>query len=310
MSATATDAKSRNRAPPGEPRIYAHCWTLLPVMNAVEAAHFAAENGFQGLEIYCNPLDFWPGTISEATLAELAGIGRAEGLGFALYGCSSVNAATGLPELQALNVDTVKRMLDVCGKIGSGILCIHPGTIDEFDCLQRRGVPFHTERFDRARLLREGQQRAVEAFAEWADLAAPFGVTIVVENEVHTRHTAAPTAESLAAMIEAVDRPNLKVNFDTGHAFIGAGLLKELDALKPHIAHFHLDDNSTPRASEHLPLGEGVVCFPAIAEFLATAEVALAIEVYAPDRPVEATLKSRDYILGVIEEARPAAGPG
>lgn len=305
MPATATNDKSRSRTPPGQPRIYAHCWTLLPVMNAVEAARFAADNGFAGLEVYCNPLDFWPGMIAEATLAELAGIGRGEGLGFALYGCSSVNAATGLPEQQALNVETMKRMLDICGKIGSAILCIHPGTIDEFGCLERRGVPFHTERFDRDRLLREGQERAVLAFAQLADLAAPFGVTIVVENEVHTRHTAAPTAESLAAMVEAADRPNLKVNFDTGHAFIGAGLLEELDALKVHIGHFHLDDNSTPRASEHLPLGEGAVGFPSIAGFLATADAALAIEIYSPDRPVEATLESRDYILGVIERARP-----
>ena len=29
-----------------KPRIYAHCWTLLPVMNAVGAARFAADNDF------------------------------------------------------------------------------------------------------------------------------------------------------------------------------------------------------------------------------------------------------------------------
>lgn len=306
MPATAADEKSRSGTLPGGPRIYAHCWTLLPVMNAVEAARFAAENGLAGLELYCNPLDFWPGMIAQATLAELAGIGRAEGLGFALYGCSSVNAATGLDEFKALNLETVKRMLDICGQIDCPILCFHPGRIDEFDCLERRGVRFHTERFDRDRLLREGQERAVEAFAQWADLAAPFGTTIVVENEVHVRHTAAPTAESLAAMIEAAARPNLKVNFDTGHAFIGAGLLEEIEALKAHIGHFHLDDNSTPLASEHLALGEGAVGFASIADVLATTDAALAIEVYAPDRPVEATLKSRDYILGVIERARPS----
>ncbi len=310
MTTAETDAKSRDRVSPKDPRIYAHCGTLLPVMNAVEAARFAADNGFAGLELYCNPLDFWPGMIAEATLAELGAIARGEGLGFALYGCSSVNAATGLEEFQALNDDTVKRLLDICGEIDCPILCIHPGTIVEFGALERRGVPFHTERFEREPLLREGRRRAVAAFAQWADLAVPFGVAIAVENEVHTRHTAAPTAASLAAMIEAVDRPNLKVNFDTGHAYIGGGLIEELEALEAHIGHFHLDDNSTPRASEHLPLGEGAVDFASIVDVLATAEVALSIEVYAPDRPVEATLKSRDYILGVIEQARPPAGLG
>ena len=291
------------------PRIYAHCWTLLPVMNAVEAARFAAENGFQGLEVFCNPLDFWPGMIDEETLAELAAIARGEDLGYSFYGCSYVNAATGLAELRTLNDDTMKRMLDVCGMIGASVLCIHPGTIVGFGNLERKGVPFHSERFDRDDLMREGRQRSVETITRWADLAAPVGVTIVVENDVHVRHTAAPTAESLAEIVTAVGRPNVKVNFDTGHAFIGAGLLEELDVLKPLIGHFHLDDNSTPRASEHLPLGEGTIDFPSIAEFLGTADAALSIEIYAPDRPVEATLESRDYILGVIAGAGPPAIP-
>ena len=168
---------------------------------------------------------------------------------------------------------------------------------------------FHIERFDRDELLSDGQQRSVEAIAKWADLAAPVGVTIVVENDVYVRHTAAPSAEALSAIVTAVDRPNIKVNFDTGHAFIGAGLTEELDVLKPCIGHFHLDDNSTPQASEHLPLGEGAVDFLSIAAFLATADTALSIEIYAPDRPVEATLASRDYILGVIASARPSATP-
>ena len=290
-----------------EPRIYAHCWTLLPVMNTVEAARFAADNGFQGLEVFCNPLEFWPGMIDAATLAELAAIARGEDLEFSLYGCSTVNAATGLAEIRSLNDDTMARMLDVCAKIGATVLCIHPGTIVEFGNLERKGVPFHSERFDRDDLMREGRQRSVETITRWADLAAPVGVTIVVENDVHVRHTAAPTAESLAEIVTAVGRPNVKVNFDTGHAFIGAGLIEELDVLKPLIGHFHLDDNSTPRASEHLPLGDGAVDFPSIAECLATADAALAIEIYAPDRPVEATLASRDYILGVIASARPPA---
>ena len=309
MTTPDTDTKSRDRELPMEPRIYAHCWTLLPVMNAVEAARFAADNGFQGLEVFCNPLEFWPGMIAEATLTELAAIARGEGLGYALYGGPTVNAATGLAELRTLNDDTMERLLDVCGKIGATVLCLHPDTIVEFGNLERKGVPFHTERFDREDLLREGQQRSVEATARWADLAAPIGVTIVVENDVHVRHTAALTAEFLAAMVTAADRPNIKVNFDTGHAFIGAGLIEELYVLKPHIGHFHLDDNSTPQVRDHLPLGEGAIDFSSFAEFLARADAALSIEIYAPDRPVAATLASRDYILGGIASAGPPAAP-
>jgi sugar phosphate isomerase/epimerase len=247
--------------------------------------------------------------IDEAFLAEIDTIARGEDLGISLYGCSKVNPAAGLENDRTYNDDLIERMLDVCAKIGATILCIHPGTIAGFGYLERKGVPFHSDRFDREELLSDGQQRSVEAITKWADLAAPIGVTIVVENDVHVRHTAAPTVEALAAMVTAAGRPNVKVNFDTGHAFIGAGLIEELDVLKGHIGHFHLDDNSTPEVSDHLPLGEGTIDFPSIAEFLGTADAALSIEIYAPDRPIEATLASRDYILGVIAGAGPTAKP-
>lgn len=43
--------------------------------------------------------------------------------------------------------------------------------------------------------------------------------------------------------------------------------------------------------------------FPTIARRLGSSDAALAIEIYVPERPVEATLASRDYILNVIREA-------
>ena len=151
--------------------------------------------------------------------------------------------------------------------------------------------------------MRAGHGSAVEAIAGWADMAAPMGVTIVVENDVHVRHTVARTARSLAALVEAMKRPNVKVNFDTGHAFLGAGLTEEFDILEHLIGHYHLDDSATPEISDHLPLGEGAVPFPSIARRLGSSDAALAIEIYAPERAVEATLPSRDHILKVIAGA-------
>ena len=50
--------------------------------------------------------------------------------------------------------------------------------------------------------------------------------------------------------------------------------------------------------------------FPAIARRLGSSNAALAIEIYAPERAVEATLASRDYILKVIAEAEAPGAPG
>lgn len=299
MTSTADSAESAPRGP----RIYAHCWTLLPVMGPPEAARFAAKNGFAGLELLCNPRDFWPGLIPGATLDELAAIGRDEGIEYSLYGGYTLNAATRLPELKALNTETMKRTLEVAAHVGATVLCIHPGVVVELRNLERKGVRFQTERFDRGHLIEDAWKSAVEAIGGWADLAAPVGVTIVVENDVHVLHTVAVTVASLAALVEAVARPNVKVNFDTGHAFLGAGLTEEFDILEHLIGHYHLDDTATPEVSDHLPLGEGAVPFPSIARRLGSSDAALAIEIYAPERPVEATLASRDYILSAIAEA-------
>jgi sugar phosphate isomerase/epimerase len=275
-------------------------------MGPVDAARFAARNGFQGLELTCDPLDFWPGLVGEVTLAELVAIGRGEGIGYTLYGPAALNPASAPPEEQAAGDELIKRAAEAAIRVGSPILCIHPGVVNELFNLERHGKPFATGRYDRGRLALQGWQRAVETMGRWADMIAPAGLTLVVENEVHVRHTAAPTAEALAAMVRATRRPNVKVNFDTGHAFVGAGLAAEFAALEPHIAHLHLNDNER-KVSDHLPLGTGRVDFPSIAGFLATVDAALVLEVYAPDRAEAAMLESRDHLLRVIAAASPAS---
>lgn len=282
-----------------EPRIYPCTWTLQPIMGVVEAARFAARMGFPGLEIQCDPLDFWPGTIPPAVLSELRGIGQGEGLSYALYAQDDINPAAITPERRSAGAEMVRRAIETAAALHCRILCLHPGVVAELSSLERHGKPYETTRRDRAQLRRDGWRRAVDSIAGWAELAQRSGLTIAVENEVHTRFTAAPRAEDLAAMIEAIGRPNVKVNFDTGHAFIGAGLHQELNALRPHIAHVHLNDNATKR-SDHLPIGEGAVDFPSISTFLANVDGILSLEIYAPDRPVEAILQSRDYLREVL----------
>jgi sugar phosphate isomerase/epimerase len=289
-------------------RIYACTWSLFPVMGPVEAARFAARNGFQGLEINCDPLDFWPGLVNEAILAELVAIGKGEGVGFTLYNPSAVNPASLLPEEQIAGDEIIKRAAETAVRLGSPVLCIHPGVIAELFSLERHGVPFSTGRYDRESLRRQAWRRAAETIGRWADLLTPAGLKLVVENEVHVRYTAAPTAQSLADMVEAAGRPNVKVNFDTGHAFVGGGLAEEFAVLEPYIAHVHLNDNQR-KVSEHLPLGMGRVEFASIADFLATLDAALVLEIYAPERPVAAMLESRDYILRLIAQVSGLSRP-
>jgi sugar phosphate isomerase/epimerase len=271
-------------------------------MDTLEAVRFTAREGFAGIELECSPLGFWPTTLSQSVVKELATIGRGEGIGYTVHAPDSINPATDLPEAKVRDNEIFRSLVELAQGLSSPVVGIHPGVVHTLFALERRGVPFVTERYNRDKLVADGRKRAIETYAQWGDLCAEAELTLTVENEVHVRHSVAPTAEILAEMVEAIGRDNIKVNFDTGHAYIGAGLAEEFNVLKDHIVHMHLDDGRTPGASEHLPLGEGLADFSPLVDFMATMEGALVLEVYAPDRPVEATLESRDYLLKLMSQ--------
>jgi sugar phosphate isomerase/epimerase len=196
-----------------------------------------------------------------------------------------------------------RRLLDMAVHLGSPVVGIHPGVVHALFALERRGVPFEVERYSRETLIADARKRAVDTYGDWGDLCREADLTLTVENEVHVRHSAAPTAEILAELIGKAGRTNIRVNLDTGHAYIGAGLAEEFGVLRDLIVQMHLNDGRTPGVSEHLPLGGGLADFSPLAPFIARMDGAAVLEIYAPDRPVRATKESRDYLLRVLREA-------
>lgn len=283
--------------------LYACNWTLMPAMDTAEMIRFAAREGFAGLELECGPLYFWPTAIDAGEVRELRRIADGEGVGLSVHAPDHINPATPLSEDRARDAELVRRLIDLAVGLESPVVGIHPGVAVELFCLERRGKPFETPRHSREAIMASSRTRAVDTIAEWADWCGSAGLTLTVENEVHVRHTVAPTAGVLRDMIEAAARPNLKVNLDTGHAYCGGGLAEEFATLEDHIVHFHLDDGDTPGESQHLVLGEGEADFAVLAPFLKSFGGIAALEVYAPERPVEATLASRDYLLRVLAAA-------
>jgi sugar phosphate isomerase/epimerase len=215
----------------------------------------------------------------------------------------SLNPATDQPEVKTRDGEIFRRLLDLAVRLGSPAVGIHPGVAHALFALERRGVPIEVERYSRDALVADARKRAVDTVGDWADLCREAGLTLTVENEVHVRHSVAPTAEILAELIGKAGRANIRVNLDTGHAYIGAGLAEEFRVLKGLIVQMHLNDGRTPGVSEHLPLGEGRADFSPLASFIARMPGAAVLEIYAPDRPVHATQESRDYLLRVLREA-------
>ena len=145
------------------------------------------------MELECDPLGFWPTTISQSTVRELVAIRESEGIDYTVHAPGLINPATDQPETKVRDNVIFKRMVELATRLSSPVVGIHPGVVDTLFCLERRGVPFATERYSREELSEDDRKRAVETYSEWGDLCAEAGLTLTVENEVHVRHTVEQT---------------------------------------------------------------------------------------------------------------------
>ncbi|NIO09595.1 MAG: TIM barrel protein, partial [Anaerolineales bacterium] len=180
-------------------------------MDTVEAARFTAREGFAGIELESTPLGFWPTTLSQSIVRELATIGKGEGIRYTVHAPDSINPATDLPEAKGRDNEVFRRLVELAKRLSSPVVGIHPGVIHTLFALERRGVPFTIERYNRDDLVVKGRKQAMETYVAWGDLCAEAGLKLTVENEVHVRHSVAPTAEILAQMVEETGRDNIKV---------------------------------------------------------------------------------------------------
>ncbi len=87
------------------------------------------------------------------------------------------------------------------------------------------------------------EERFLEAHCEAADRAAGLGLDLCIENIEVER------MEPVVRFVRQVDRPNFRMNFDTGHAFLASryfhfDFLESLRMALPLLGHVHLNDNT------------------------------------------------------------------
>jgi len=106
--------------------------------------------------------------------------------------------------------------------------------------------------------------RSAATWKELAALAAPSGVTVMLENVYETE------PELFLEVLGRVGAPNLKVCFDVGHllAFSTGDFPHWLKTLAPVIGHLHLHDNHGDE-DNHLTLGAGKVPLQETLDYLA-----------------------------------------
>jgi len=106
--------------------------------------------------------------------------------------------------------------------------------------------------------------RSAATWKELAALAAPHGVTVMLENVHETE------PELFLEVLGRVGAPNLQVCFDVGHllAFSTGDFPYWLETLAPVIGHLHLHDNHGDNDT-HLALGAGRVSLRETLDYLA-----------------------------------------
>ncbi|WP_445474103.1 sugar phosphate isomerase/epimerase family protein [Methanococcoides methylutens] len=103
----------------------------------------------------------------------------------------------------------------------------------------------------------------VRSIQELCDTAEEYGITIAVENMPDFPMIFGREPDEMLRMMDDVDRDNLGMTLDVGHANTAGHLEEFLAKCSDRIIHVHLHDNMGKR-DEHLPAGRGSVNWKAV----------------------------------------------
>jgi sugar phosphate isomerase/epimerase len=247
------------------------------------------------------------GKVIPNRLAALTAVTRQFPLKYSVHGlvCSNFMHSATLRQ----QVEAVKAFLQVCDAVGSQILVHHTGFVSPDRLADRAGA----------------DQREFDALAEVADVAAKYGVRIVLENIF----TVQPgeyrkTPSQVADTVRALNHPNIAALIDFSHAYIestykGLDFMDELRAMAPVSGHLHVHDSFGVASGDlktfypqeltalgigdiHMPIGWGDIPFDEIFDELTFLPgTILMMEISGRFRPEQAACleKARKFAAAV-----------
>jgi|LGVF01.1.fsa_nt_gb sugar phosphate isomerase/epimerase len=137
-------------------------------------------------------------------------------------------------------------------------------------------------------------QQNVLGLQRLCDFADDFGVTIAVENMPRMDLIFGKAPDEMAGIIELVDRENLGMTLDVGHAHTNGALSEFL--MMNEIVHVHIHDNGG-RRDEHLPIGQGTIAWADVIGELCKRHSGCRFVIEA--RSLEEGQASLEYLRGV-----------
>jgi sugar phosphate isomerase/epimerase len=147
------------------------------------------------------------------------------------------------PSAHRAAVDDLKRCVDWLRAAGGACLVVHPGVLSApEDAAPRRAA-------------------LASGLGELADHARDTGLVVCVENLPPGVHPGSRVRD-LAALVAELDRPELALALDTGHAHLAAAADTETRAAAGWLRTTHVHDNAG-RHDTHDPPGAGTIDWPA-----------------------------------------------
>jgi sugar phosphate isomerase/epimerase len=163
-------------------------------------------------------------------------------------------------------VDNFKRRVDMAKQLGATVVNTGPGEVES---------PGGAEAF-------------FHNMRDVAHYAGQAGVTVALE----THGELMGSGSTAASVIERIDSPWVRINYDTGNVIFYGGVTPgdDIGAALPYLAHIHLKDKrGGKKVWDFPPLGRGVVDFPALFSLLVR-------EHYTGPISVEIEVSGKDYV--------------
>jgi len=268
-------------------------------MNYQQAMWFAIKHGFEGVEIWSSPIDFWPSVVTHEEINTIKSFAKDYGLALAIHFCYGSNNLADLnQEHLQVCMEQLKETIRLGHSIGAGIVVIHPGTIPDF-------LPYHkTDHLNPSLAFTSLKKDAVERFKKSLAIIAAFAeskeVIVGLENLGYKETSIQSSHEDLREWVDWVGSPSLQLTLDMGHANLEGGVEKGIKVLGPRIKHIHLNDNNGV-TSKHGELGTGTIDWKAHALFLKSFEGMLSLEVRNDADTEGAVLRSKGFMERLLE---------
>lgn len=207
----------------------------LPAYPLEDTIKRLARIGYDGIEIGAWSPHAFPETTSAARRAEIRRVLDGEGIALSsmLPAPPGNNVCSPIPEEREYAIRQYKLIADLCAEWGGKTLLFIPGW-----------VVFGTT-------AKQAWEWSVAALIEVADHAAQYGITLAIEPTSYDSNLV-DTADHAIALMEAANRPNVKLMFDTFHVLYRREVLSDYAyRMGNDLAHIHISEEN------RMPPGHG-----------------------------------------------------